>query len=128
MPPEREKNLKGVGDAMKSIFYSLIFAVILIYTKPVSACEVFNSSYQEWDEIPTTSICEASFEALQKQSYIYEDELEYVDLIIEVQHIDSSFMQLYIQVWDGDYLRLSLEATEFFDDQDEWVLIGSNPL
>lgn len=113
---------------MKSIFYSLIFAVIVIYTRPVAACEVFNSSFQEWDEIPTTSICEASFEALQKQNYLDHSELEYVDLVIEVQHIDSNFMQLYIQVWDGDYLQLSIEATEFFDDQQEWVLIGANPL
>jgi hypothetical protein len=113
---------------MKAIFYSLIFAVIVIYTKPVSACEVFNSSYQEWDEIPTVSICEASFEALQRQNYIEQEELDFVDLVIEIQHIDSNFMQLYIQVWDGDFLKFSIEATEFFDDQQEWVLIRSNPL
>lgn len=105
----------------KRFFFILVFAVFVLYTKEMSACEVLNSSLVQMEEIPISGLCESSLEALVISEKLYPEEADYLEIVIEITEVQAGQMSLYIQVWDGDYLRYATQATEYFEEGYEWV-------
>lgn len=112
----------------KRYFFVLVFAVFVLYSEKMQACEILNSSFLELEEIPISSLCESSMEALVGEDWIREAEEPYLDLVIEIMEVQSGKIEYYIQVWDGDYLRYTTMATEYYDDSREWVSISGGHL
>ena len=54
-----------------------------------------------------------------EQSVISEQDLQYIDLVIEIMHRGQTQVLLIIQVWDGDYLIGSYTATKSLDTESD---------
>ncbi|MEC9282087.1 MAG: hypothetical protein VX642_05205 [Bdellovibrionota bacterium] len=97
---------------MTKYLFALSFFIVLLHPKTANSCEIIYEDPSEKEWLLEEEVCEDSLLALIEQSVINEEDLQYIDLIIEVLHRGQTQVLLIIQVWDGDYLIGSYTATK----------------
>lgn len=97
---------------MTKTLFALSFFIILLHPRTASSCEIIYENPAEKEWFLEEEVCEDSLTALIEQRILNEEDLQYIDLIIEVLHKGQTQVLLIIQVWDGDYLIGSYTATK----------------
>jgi len=104
---------------MRRTLFALSFFIILLHPKTASSCEIIYEDPTEKEWLLEEEVCEDSLAALIEQSVISEQDLQYIDLVIEIMHRGQTQVLLIIQVWDGDYLIGSYTATKSLDTESD---------
>lgn len=99
----------------------LVFVVFLLHPQETKACELTNISPSSDEVVDVVQLCNDITQELEEQGVLRQGEIALVDLVLEVIFSGRGFQRVYIQVWDGTYLRFEGVARVGLSTGRSWV-------